>query len=93
MKFEWDENKSQTNKLKHDIDFEEAKLLWEDDNALIIPANVVDSETRYALISKIERKCYVAIFSIRNEKYRIISVRRCRKNEEISYESFDRKTV
>ena len=93
MKFEWDENKSKTNKLKHDIDFEEAKLLWEDDNTLIIPANVVDSETRYTLISKIERKCYVAIFSIRDEKYRIISVRRCRKNEEMSYESFNCKTV
>lgn len=93
MKFEWDENKSKTNKLKHDIDFEEAKLLWEDENALIIPANVVDSETRYALISKIAQKCYVAIFSIRDEKYRIISVRRCRKNEEINYESFNCKTV
>ena len=93
MKFEWDENKSKINKLKHNIDFEEAKVLWEDADALIIPANIVDSETRYALISKIERRCYVAIFSIRDDKYRIISVRRCRKNEEMNYESFDRKTV
>jgi len=32
--FEYDENKSIKNKLKHGIDFEEAKALWENENAL-----------------------------------------------------------
>ena len=86
MKFEYDEIKSDKNKQKHGIDFEEAKILWEDESALVVPANIVDNEVRYALISKILRKCYVAIFTLRNEKYRIISVRRCRKNEEKNYD-------
>ena len=86
MKFEYDEAKSIKNKQKHGIDFEEAKALWDDKNALIVPANIVDNEVRYALISKFLKKCYVAIFTIRHEKYRIISVRRCRKNEEKNYE-------
>ena len=86
MKFEYDEIKSDKNKQKHGIDFEEAKILWEDESALIVPANIVDNEVRYALISKILRKCYVAIFTLRNEKYRIISFRRCRKNEEKNYD-------
>ncbi|NPA51106.1 MAG: BrnT family toxin, partial [Epsilonproteobacteria bacterium] len=30
MEFEYDEKKSQINKLKHGIDFEEAKKLWMD---------------------------------------------------------------
>ena len=86
MKFEYNEAKSIKNKQKHGIDFEEAKNLWEDEDALIVPANIVDDEVRYALISKFLKKCYVAIFTLRNEKYRIISVRRCRKNEEKRYD-------
>ncbi|MEN8194524.1 MAG: BrnT family toxin [Bacteroidota bacterium] len=79
-------NKSKKNKEKHNIDFEEAKLLWNNRNAIVIPANIIDGETRYIMISKLNRKCYVVIFTIRNDKYRIISVRRCRKKEEIYYE-------
>ena len=86
MKFEYDENKSQINKEKHGIDFIDAQNLWQDENALIVPANIIDDEVRYALISILKNKCYTAIFIIRDEIYRIISARRCRKNEERNYE-------
>ena len=86
LDFEYDINKSLKNKEKHNIDFEEAKLLWDDKNSLIVPANIVDNEIRYAMISKLNKKCFVAIFIIRDGNYRIISVRRCRKNEEKNYE-------
>jgi uncharacterized DUF497 family protein len=87
VKFEYDEKKSQINKEKHNIDFIEAQKLWQDENALFVPAQIVDEEIRYALISKILTKCFVAIFTIRDDIYRIISVRRCRKNEEKNYEN------
>ncbi len=87
MKFEYDEDKSKINKEKHGINFVEAQNLGQDENALVVPANIVDGEVRYALISVLKNKCYVAIYTLRNEFYRIISVRRCRKNEEKSYES------
>ena len=74
MKFEYDEHKSQINKQKHGIDFIEAQNLWKD-------------EVRYALISKIFTKCFTVIFTIRDDTYRIISVRRCRNNEERGYEN------
>jgi uncharacterized DUF497 family protein len=86
VKFEYDEKKSQINKEKHNIDFVEAQKLWHDEEALVIPANIVDNEIRYALISKILTKCFVVIFTIREDINRIISVRRCRKNEEKNYE-------
>ena len=86
MKFEYDENKSQINKEKHGIDFVEAQNLWKNENALIVPANIIDEEVRFALISIFKNKCYVAIFTLRDDFYRIISVRRCRKNEEKNYE-------
>ncbi len=85
MNFEYDENKSIKNKEKHNISFEEAKLLWNDKSFIVVPANITDNEVRYAMISKLNQKCYVAIFTIRNDNYRIISVRRCRKNEEKDY--------
>jgi len=87
VKFEYDEKKSQINKEKHNIDFIEAQKLWLDEDALIVPANVVDGETRYALISKILTKCFVVIFIMGEDINRIISVRRCRKNEEKNYEN------
>jgi len=86
MRFEYDEAKSRINKEKHGIDFVEAQNLWQDENALIVPANIVDEEIRYALISTYNNKCFAAIYTLRNEAYRIISVRRCRKNEEKYYE-------
>ncbi len=86
MDFEYDEKKSVKNKEKHGIDFEEAKFLW-NDGAVVIPARYIDDENRYALIAHLNDKCYVAIFTIRDEKYRIISVRRCRKKEEGLYEN------
>ena len=81
MKFEYDENKSLINKEKHGIDFVDAQNLWQDENA-----NIIGEETRYALISIFKNKCYTAIFTLRDEMYRIISVRKCRKNEERNYE-------
>jgi len=87
VKFEYDEKKSQINKKKHNIDFVEAQKLWQDKNALVVPANITDNEIRYALISKILTKCFVVIFTMREDTNRIISVRRCRKNEEKNYEN------
>ena len=90
MEFEYDSKKSQINKAKHGIDFEEAKDLFDDDSSLVVPAKNVDEE-RYALIGRLGGKCYVAIFTFRGEKIRIISVRRCRKKEEANYEHYSKR--
>ena len=36
IKFEWDENKNQINKIKQKISFEEAKTVFYDEEALVI---------------------------------------------------------
>ena len=38
MEFEFDQIKSEMNKVKHGIDFIEAQLLWMDPERLVIPA-------------------------------------------------------
>jgi uncharacterized DUF497 family protein len=35
MKFSWDSNKSASNKEKHGIDFDQAKDVFNDDNAIV----------------------------------------------------------
>lgn len=86
MDFEYDINKSNSNLLKHKIDFVTAQELWMDENLIEIPAKTEDEE-RYIVIGKINDKCWTGVITYRNSKVRIISVRRSRKNEEELYES------
>ena len=86
MEFEFDRLKSERNKEKHGIDFIEAQLIWEDTDRIEIPARTED-EPRYLVIGRIGRKCWSAIITYRDEKVRIISVRRSRNEEITLYES------
>ncbi len=86
MKYEYDNNKSLSNKQKHGIDFEEAKLLWNDDKMVEILTTYED-EKRFINIGVINTKFYTVVTTIRKEKIRIISARRARKKEIEIYES------
>ena len=86
MIFEYDENKSLSNKKKHGIDFEEAKELWKDDKMVEILTPLED-EKRYINIGRIRGKFYSIITTMRGDKIRIISARRSRKKEIEIYES------
>ncbi len=86
MKYEYDNNKSLSNKQKHGIDFEEAKLLWNDDRMVEILTSY-EGEERFINIGKINIKFYTVVTTIRREKIRIISARRARKKEIEIYES------
>ncbi len=86
MKFEYDTQKSLLNQKKHGVDFENAKLLWEDPERLEIPARQVD-EPRYLIIGLIGNIHWSAVVTYRNETVRLISVRRARKEEVKLYES------
>ena len=80
MKFEWDDEKSQSDKNKHGIDFDEAKDLWNDSNRVEIHTSY-PVENRIILIGTIGKKLWTAIFTRRGNAIRIISVRRSRKQE------------
>ena len=86
MEFEFDRRKSIRNKEKHGIDFVEAQLIWEDSERIEIPARTED-EARYLVIGKIENRHWSVIITYRDEKIRVISARRARKEEKRFYES------
>ncbi|MEE9463283.1 MAG: BrnT family toxin [Bacteroidales bacterium] len=85
--FEFDKNKSRSNKVKHGIDFTMAMKLWNDPNRLEIPAQWVN-ESRYLLIAVLEEEYWSAVFTKRNNKIRIISVRKSRRYEKEIYNSY-----
>ena len=86
MDFEFDPNKSLSNKVKHGIDFEEAQLLWDDE--LLVSLNAKEGEElRYLSIGRIGQRFWSAVYAIRGERIRLISVRRSRKQEIDLYEN------
>jgi hypothetical protein len=88
MKFQWDDRKSQSNLKKHGIDFAQASELWDDPNRVEIQAPH-PLENRHVLIGRIGKKLWTAIFTLRDDEVRIISVRRARKKETGLYERED----
>jgi uncharacterized DUF497 family protein len=84
--FEFDEAKSQANRVKHDIDFVEAQLLWLDPDLVEIPART-DDEPRFLIVGRIGKKHWSAVITYRAEAIRLISVRRSRSEEVKLYES------
>jgi uncharacterized protein len=84
--FQYDQGKSQSNLEKHGIDFERAQALWDDPNLVRILARS-DDEPRIIIIARLEDQYWSAIVTSRDDKIRIISVRRSRSKEVEIYES------
>ena len=87
MEFEFDPAKSQRNQAKHKIDFVDAQALWSDQAGVEIKLNFKD-EQRFARIAKRyanDKAIWTAIFTLRSENIRLISVRRARDKEKQEY--------
>lgn len=84
--FEFDETKSNGNKAKHGIDFTEAQALWLDEQHVEVQARS-DDERRFVVIGMIGTTHYSAVITYRDERIRLISVRRSREKEVALYES------
>ena len=89
MKLEWDKNKNENNIKNHDIDFQDAGLIFEH-QMLIKTDNRKDyGEHRMIGLGKLFETIVVIVFTTRIDAIRIISIRRANKNErKIYYEKF-----
>ena len=92
LKFTWDDRKDAANQRKHGISFEDAILVFEDDNARLIPdPNHSEDEDRYVLLGRCSQlRILVVCHCYRNEGHsvRIISARKANKSETNQYEGF-----
>ena len=86
MEFEWDPAKSESNRIKHGISSSQALEIWQG-VTLSVPeiAKSADGEKRGATIGVVKGEIYTAIWTIRNDCIRLISVRRARHGEKEIY--------
>lgn len=83
IEFEYDEAKSEANRLKHGISLEVAKILWAQLSGEWPVSHAV--EERWLRVGMIEDKFYTCVFTYRGLKIRLISLRRSRKEEVNRY--------
>jgi uncharacterized DUF497 family protein len=88
--FEWDERKAKLNKSKHHISFEEAKSVFYDTFARLIPdPDHSDEEERFILLGMSERLHILVVchcYRKGDSVIRLISARKANKHEKDIYE-------
>ena len=82
--FEFDEAKSESNKIKHGLDFEQGQAIWLDPDAVQVNSSFAD-EQRILRVGKICDKLWTVVFTLRDDAVRLISVRRARPREARLY--------
>jgi len=89
LHFEWDENKAISNQEKHGVSFEEAKSVFADSLARLIPdPDHSDDEERFILMGlSSQLRLLIVCHCERNENsIRIISARKADRFERKKYE-------
>ena len=88
--FEWDTTKSSANQKKHGINFDEAKTVFYDENAIIIhdPEHSDDEERFVFLGLSVISRILIVIHCYRKKDkiICIISVRKATKKESMQYQ-------
>jgi uncharacterized protein len=90
IRFEWHEAKSRSNKKKHGIDFETARLVLDDPHCISFVERVSDGEERWHAIGSIENIIVIVVVhtyreEVSDEVIRIISARRATRHEKGLY--------
>lgn len=86
MDFEWDSVKEESNLKKHGISFVAAARVLECQRVVIVPSDR-SGERRWLAIgmNSGDQRIIAVVYTMRGERYRIISARRARKDEEESF--------
>jgi len=92
INFSWDKNKAQINLKKHRISFEEAKTVFDDENArLIFDPDHSEDENRFLLLGYSNTSRILTVvhcYRDDEQNIRIISARKSTKREENQYREF-----
>lgn len=86
MEFKWDENKARANLQKHRVSFEVAQELFLKKEVLSFEDDRVDyREVREIAIREIEGIDLYVVFTVREDRIRIISARKATSKETQRY--------
>lgn len=83
MIFEWDTEKALENERKHGVTFTEAEQAFEDFYGIETPddEHSTADETRFKMIAMSGLRILFVVYTMQEEKYRIISAREAEKHE------------
>ncbi len=85
MKFEWDKAKELKNIEKHGFSFKMVRYFFESDIVWDVDNRKNYGEIRYTALAMYHDICFNFVFTIRDEYYRIISLRKANKREQRRY--------
>lgn len=92
IRFEWDDNKNNINKKKHKIAFDEAKTVFQDEEALVIDdPDHSDQEDRFIIMGMSKKANLLVVchcYRDSDSVIRIISARKATKTETRQYYEF-----
>jgi uncharacterized DUF497 family protein len=91
--FEWHETKARENRRRHGVSFDEAKTVFADGGALVIPDpahSVVEDRWLRLGISSLGR-VLVVVYTERDGSIRLISARKASRPEQTTYEEANRR--
>jgi uncharacterized DUF497 family protein len=84
LEFEWDEGKRLANIEKHDVGFEEAYPVFDGRPVLTVPDHR-HAEERYKTVAEVGRRFVTIVWTPRDLKIRLFSVRRSSRAERRTY--------
>ncbi|MDP9360689.1 MAG: BrnT family toxin [Acidobacteriota bacterium] len=88
MAYEWDETKNRSNLRKHSLDFADAVLALEDENAVTVRDDDTEEEERFVTIGVDGLgRVLVVVYTWREENIRMISARTATRRERAAYEA------
>jgi uncharacterized DUF497 family protein len=96
VRFEWDESKNRSNRAKHGVGFETARLVFDDPRALSLQDRFEDGEERWQTLGRVGPTLILLVaHTFRNgdrdeDMIRIISARKATLRERTVYEQDDR---
>lgn len=86
MEFEWDETKRLANVAKHGIDFKEAEELFSGPMVVRVDKKQDYGEARLIGFGLVNNRLITVAYVLREEKIRIISMRKGNSREKARYE-------
>ena len=87
MEFEFDPAKDQANRFKHGLRLPFGKRVFDDPYHRILPSfRECDGEDRYKAVGLADGKLHTAVYVVRGEVIRLISVRRSNAGEQRDYD-------
>jgi uncharacterized DUF497 family protein len=91
LRFEWDRRKAAANRRKHGVSFDEARTVFLDENALLLPdEDHSDHEDRFVLLGLSRQMRTVVVCHCYRQDHnviRLISARKANQAERQQYEN------